>query len=153
MAKTRGWRSRVGLVIFGILIASGIAFVGGLVSAIHCRYDPPARVMLLLGVPLGLSLLGCACLVMVASGPNARRPAVAALLLAACGAGFAICSDLSCLPVASGSILAAWICGLTAAWRAADLGGAAGIDPACAKCGYDLTGNVSGICPECGERI
>jgi hypothetical protein len=25
--------------------------------------------------------------------------------------------------------------------------------PMCAKCGYNLTGNVSGICPECGERI
>ena len=23
----------------------------------------------------------------------------------------------------------------------------------CQKCGYDLTGNVSGRCPECGERI
>ena len=23
----------------------------------------------------------------------------------------------------------------------------------CIKCGYDLTGNVSGICPECGEKI
>jgi hypothetical protein len=23
----------------------------------------------------------------------------------------------------------------------------------CVKCGYDLTGNVSGRCPECGERI
>ena len=23
----------------------------------------------------------------------------------------------------------------------------------CEKCGYDLTGNVSGVCPECGEKI
>ena len=23
----------------------------------------------------------------------------------------------------------------------------------CLKCGYNLTGNVSGICPECGEKI
>ena len=23
----------------------------------------------------------------------------------------------------------------------------------CRSCGYDLTGNVSGVCPECGERI
>jgi hypothetical protein len=23
----------------------------------------------------------------------------------------------------------------------------------CMECGYDLTGNVSGVCPECGERI
>jgi len=23
----------------------------------------------------------------------------------------------------------------------------------CGKCGYDLTGNVSGVCPECGDRI
>ena len=25
--------------------------------------------------------------------------------------------------------------------------------PLCAYCGYNLTGNVSGICPECGEPI
>ena len=24
---------------------------------------------------------------------------------------------------------------------------------ACPSCGYDLTGNTSGVCPECGERI
>lgn len=24
---------------------------------------------------------------------------------------------------------------------------------ACTKCGYDLTGNVSGICPECGQKL
>lgn len=23
----------------------------------------------------------------------------------------------------------------------------------CIKCGYDLTGNVSGVCPECGEQV
>ena len=23
----------------------------------------------------------------------------------------------------------------------------------CINCGYNLTGNLSGICPECGERI
>ncbi len=23
----------------------------------------------------------------------------------------------------------------------------------CKKCGYDLTGNVSGICPECGTPV
>jgi hypothetical protein len=25
--------------------------------------------------------------------------------------------------------------------------------PACTSCGYNLTGNVSGICPECGMQI
>jgi hypothetical protein len=23
----------------------------------------------------------------------------------------------------------------------------------CLQCGYDLTGNVTGVCPECGERF
>ena len=23
----------------------------------------------------------------------------------------------------------------------------------CQRCGYDLTGNVSGVCPECGQEI
>ena len=27
------------------------------------------------------------------------------------------------------------------------------IEGLCWKCGYDLTGNVSGVCPECGLRI
>lgn len=25
--------------------------------------------------------------------------------------------------------------------------------PRCQKCGYNLTGNVSGVCPECGTKI
>ena len=25
--------------------------------------------------------------------------------------------------------------------------------PICMKCGYDLTGNESGTCPECGEKV
>jgi len=28
-----------------------------------------------------------------------------------------------------------------------------GQDSACSRCGYDLTGNVSGVCSECGESI
>jgi hypothetical protein len=23
----------------------------------------------------------------------------------------------------------------------------------CRKCGYSLTGNISGVCPECGEKV
>jgi hypothetical protein len=26
-------------------------------------------------------------------------------------------------------------------------------DPTCRECGYNLTGNVSGICPECGAEV
>jgi hypothetical protein len=50
----------------------------------------------------------------------------------------------------------AWTLGLLAYWgrravahfRSVDrrLGGR------CIRCGYDLTGNVSGVCPECGAR-
>jgi hypothetical protein len=25
--------------------------------------------------------------------------------------------------------------------------------PTCCRCGYNLTGNVSGICPECGRKV
>lgn len=28
-----------------------------------------------------------------------------------------------------------------------------GENPICWKCGYDLTGNVSGVCPECGASV
>ena len=27
------------------------------------------------------------------------------------------------------------------------------VEGSCRECGYDLTGNVSGVCPECGTRI
>jgi hypothetical protein len=27
------------------------------------------------------------------------------------------------------------------------------MQPYCLKCGYDLTGNASGVCPECGNRF
>ena len=27
------------------------------------------------------------------------------------------------------------------------------LPPECPRCGYDLTGNISGICPECGTPI
>lgn len=61
-------------------------------------------------------------------------------------------------PVISGFVIP--ICGVVVIWfqrrhlqrslwrQLADLG-----IPCCVQCGYDLTGNVSGICPECGERI
>ena len=29
----------------------------------------------------------------------------------------------------------------------------AGLPNHCRKCDYDLTGNVSGVCPECGEKV
>lgn len=39
--------------------------------------------------------------------------------------------------------------------RVIDLWGAPGKIPpnACRNCGYNLTGNASGTCPECGRRI
>lgn len=37
-------------------------------------------------------------------------------------------------------------CGPLRAWRRRNRG-------LCVKCGYDLTGNTSGICPECGTTI
>jgi len=38
-------------------------------------------------------------------------------------------------------------------YRAARHGPAQGQPGICRECGYDLTGNVSGVCPECGTRI
>ena len=40
----------------------------------------------------------------------------------------------------------AFVCGLMCRWRRHRKG-------LCVKCGYNLTGNVSGVCPECGARI
>jgi hypothetical protein len=44
---------------------------------------------------------------------------------------------LCCLPVARGPVLKSW-----RRWRGA-----------CETCGYDLRGNRSGRCPECGTRL
>jgi hypothetical protein len=40
-------------------------------------------------------------------------------------------------------------------WRAVPRrnGNDPGHDDGCHHCSYDLTGNVSGVCPECGEKI
>lgn len=37
-------------------------------------------------------------------------------------------------------------------WRTAR-GRRAGPEPRCTVCGYNLTGNISGRCPECGTRV
>ena len=39
---------------------------------------------------------------------------------------------------------------LTALWRPEDLRRRRAAGGLCVYCGYDLTGNVSGVCPECG---
>jgi hypothetical protein len=47
------------------------------------------------------------------------------------------------IPAALGAIVAAWL-------RRRDGLYALGH---CQKCGYDLTGNKSGVCPECGTKL
>src|SRR5688500_10095318 len=51
--------------------------------------------------------------------------------------------------VCSSLIMANALFGFRAAWRAIRPGAAG----RCLACGYDLTGNVSGTCPECGTAI
>lgn len=43
-------------------------------------------------------------------------------------------------------------CGLLTLWLWPRPGRDAG-GPRCTACGYNLTGNVSGVCPECGVRV
>ena len=43
--------------------------------------------------------------------------------------------------------------GIWSAWRFVALRRAQVPTLACLYCGYDLTGNVSGVCPECGTAI
>ena len=54
-------------------------------------------------------------------------------------------------------ILPVWWTWTNRQWWCAGLKRALGIKPpdpnACKECGYNLTGNVSGICPECGTPI
>jgi hypothetical protein len=37
-------------------------------------------------------------------------------------------------------------------YRPHDLRHPRGLKGRCVKCGYDLTGNISGVCPECGRE-
>ncbi len=48
-----------------------------------------------------------------------------------------------------GICVVSWILFVRRRRRQIELGGA----PSCAKCGYNLTSNESGICPECGHRM
>jgi hypothetical protein len=53
-------------------------------------------------------------------------------------------------PAAAAAVLpVAWLIGLILAHRRQRARSRAGLCPACA---YDLTGNVSGVCPECGTH-
>lgn len=57
----------------------------------------------------------------------------------------------SVLILAGAAVLVAWVfSGGTDARRATP--SQAHGEQRCAQCGHDLTGNVSGICPECGKR-
>ena len=51
------------------------------------------------------------------------------------------------LATAVGLVAGAYWCWTTVRVRAQDMHGH------CTKCGYDLTGNVTGTCPECGTEI
>lgn len=44
-------------------------------------------------------------------------------------------------------------CGEYVAWRRGQREAARMGRGQCTACGYDLTGNVSGVCPECGSAI
>jgi len=62
----------------------------------------------------------------------------------------------STLPVSRGRmVLPLWILLLTVAIPTGLLRWHGGRSPKghCQKCGYDLTGNVSGVCPECGTSL
>lgn len=50
-------------------------------------------------------------------------------------------------------LLASLLGGVWCGFRYAKLRRQEQSDLACPKCGYDLTGNVSGICPECGAAV
>jgi len=54
--------------------------------------------------------------------------------------------------VLMGLVLAAAIVPTVRAWRRTTLDERE-IEGRCLKCGYDLTGNVSGVCPECGTPV
>jgi hypothetical protein len=53
--------------------------------------------------------------------------------------------------VVAGYLLA--IANVIRAYTAGGGGPVPASEPACSRCGYCLTGNVSGVCPECGTRV
>lgn len=60
--------------------------------------------------------------------------------------------DSTGLAVLMGLVLAAAVVPTVRAWRWTTLDERE-IEGRCLKCGYDLTGNVSGVCPECGTPV
>jgi len=67
------------------------------------------------------------------------KPAAPLHVLAVRGASWVPLALLAAYPAV------AFVCGPVRRWRRRRKG-------RCVRCGYDLTGNVSGVCPECGER-
>jgi hypothetical protein len=150
--------SMLSSLLFLVVWASFLVFILSLVVAILQILNPESLgepiTALLLGLGSSLVLLPV-CLILVILNPTlkGRDAAFAALLFLVAAAaclmtfphevgflGFLFC------------VVPAWFCGLLSAseYRRHLMVMPRGC---CTRCGYDLTGNVSGVCPECGTPV
>jgi hypothetical protein len=150
--------------LFPILIASCVTSVTASVGIVVSMPSGSAVAGVSFFLSIGVLLLGSSCLIVTAPTPGVRCLAIIAALLVPCSIVGALGihprsgeSDLqgwlstfgSC-----GSFWAAWACGLIAARRAYRLSLPKDVaGTMCRHCGYNLTGNESGICPECGLEV
>lgn len=103
-------------------------------------------VMLVTAGVFAISLVSLCCLGLWASGlvsswsPSVNRNGAMAMWFSVCmwSVPFALALSMYAAGVAI---------------RRTDVKGRRRADGLCVHCGYNLTGNVSGVCPECGERV
>lgn len=62
-------------------------------------------------------------------------------------------SPIPCILVVGGPVVALIAVYLAILTGASERCASAGAHSYCSNCGYDLTGNVSGVCPECGRVL
>jgi hypothetical protein len=161
---TNAQERRLGRALKAAFIVSVIAFLSGIfigILEIGSQHPwPELFYATLFYLPPIVLVLGGLCLAILSPTRGIRAFAIAPLLLLPLAAlclyllkprsGQSETLGWSLVFGFLGSAIAAWTCGMVAASRAAAGRPYPGY-PACQKCGYNLTGNVSGVCPECGQ--
>lgn len=151
---------RLSLATYYALRCSLGLFVLGVFRCVTCIHHPrgPYIDLILLVVPLCLLFVASVVMLflhMKGMGKKLAAGSIVSLFVAVlCFMGALRGRNMEAISLVGllGGLVAAWACGLAAvdSWYRGQLVTLPGV---CISCGYNLTGNVSGVCPECGTPI